>query len=82
MSSTCETIGLRADFAEATFTKTVETESTVVEVAFTASTGVDFLLREGDIEHEEDDEYDADTNHAPDGRGGLFVVQGMSDTEC
>ena len=37
----------------------------MVEVAFTVSTGVDFLLREVEVEREEDDECDADTNHAP-----------------
>ena len=36
-----------------------------MEVAFTASARVDFLLREVRIEQEEDDEYNADTNHAP-----------------
>ena len=50
MTSPCESIGLRADFTEATFTKTVRTKSTAVEVAFTASAGVYFLLREVDVE--------------------------------
>ena len=38
-----------------------------MEVAFTARAGIDFLLREVEVEREEDDEYDADTNHAPEG---------------
>ena len=67
VTSPCETIGLRADFLKATFTETVRTKSTAVEVAFAARAGVDFLLREVGVEREEDDEYDADTNHAPSG---------------
>ena len=47
------------------FTETVRTKSTAVEVAFTARAGVHFLLREVEIEREEDYECDADTNHAP-----------------
>ena len=43
-----------------------------MEVAFTASTGVNFLLREADVEREEDDEYDADTNHAPMMKEGFY----------
>ena len=59
-----ESVGLGADLAEATFTKTVRTKLTVVEVAFTASARVNFLFEEVDVEREEDNEYDADTNHA------------------
>ena len=66
-TSSCETVGLRADFGEATFTKTVRTKSTAVEVAFAVRARVDFLLREVEVEREEDYEYDADTNHALDG---------------
>ena len=40
-----------------------------MEVAFAAGARVDFLLREVDVEQEEDDECDADTNHAPSGKG-------------
>ena len=64
-TSTCESVGLRADFRETTFTKTVRTKSTAVEVVFTARAGVDFLLGEAKVEREEEYEYDADTNHAP-----------------
>ena len=63
-TSPSETVGLRADFCEATFTETVRTKSTAVEVAFTARAQVDFLLREVEVEREEDDEYDADADHA------------------
>jgi len=42
----CKTVRLGADFQEATFAKTVRTKLTVVEVAFAAGAGVDFLLRE------------------------------------
>ena len=55
-----ETIGLRADFGEATFTKTVRTKSTEVEVLFAASAGVDLFLWERGVGCEEDDEGDAD----------------------
>ena len=65
MTSTCESVGLGADFTEAAFTETVRTKLTAVEVAFTTSARVNFLLREVDVEQEEDYEYDADTNHAP-----------------
>ena len=72
-TSPSKTVGLRADFGEATFTETVRTKSTAVEVAFAASAGVDFLLREADVEREEEYEYNADTNHALVGRkGGLL----------
>src|ERR1700761_7862302 len=63
-SSPCETVRLRADFGEATFTETVRTKSTAVEVAFTVRARVNFLLREVEVEREEDNEYNADTNHA------------------
>ena len=64
------------------FTETVRTKSTAVEVAFATRASVDFLLREVEVEQKEDDEYNADTNHAPDmGIGGLCVVQGMSDAK-
>ena len=59
-----ETIGLRADFCEATFTETVRTKSTAVEVAFTARAGVNFLFWEVEVERKEDDKERADLNHA------------------
>ena len=65
MTSPRETIRLGADLKEATFTETIGTKLTVVEVALAASTGVDFL-REVYVEREEDDKDDADTNHALD----------------
>ena len=64
-TSPSKTVGLRADFGEATFTDTVRTKSTTVEVAFTTRARVNFLLREVEVEREEDNEYDADANHAP-----------------
>ena len=63
-TSSSETVRLRADFAEATFTETVRTKSTAVEVAFIVRAGVDFLLREVEVYREEDDEERADLNHA------------------
>ena len=45
---------------EATFTKTVTTNSGVVEVLLATSARVNVLLWERGVEHEEDDEGDAD----------------------
>ena len=42
-----------------------------MEVAFTVRAGVNFLLREVEVEREESYEYDADTNHAPGRKEGF-----------
>ena len=59
-ASKCKTIGLRADFSEATFTETVRTESTAVEDECATSAGIGFLLWERAIEGKKNNEGDAD----------------------
>ena len=60
-ASKCETVRLRADFGEATFTKTIRTKSTAVEEEFAASAGVGLFLWEHVVEGEKDYEGDADS---------------------
>ena len=52
---------MSADTREATFTKTVASDASVVKVLLAPSTRVDFLLWERGVEGEEDDEGDADS---------------------
>ena len=59
-TSECETIRLRADLGETTFTETVRTDLSVMEGEFAAGAGVGFFLGECEIESEKDDEGDAD----------------------
>ena len=60
MTSKRETVRLGADFAEAVFTETVRTQSTVVEDKCATSAGVSFLLWECVVEGKKDNEGDAD----------------------